>query len=176
MNNVLMGWQARQIEDKGENGTRFVWKGEDLGWERMAKISSPGEDDRWEDSDVPKYYTCPGMQRSKSLFNFDNAIKNEEFVVVTEGPIDCLKTGLNSVATFGKKLTRDQIRILCSNWPKILMILDQDVSTEDEWFKNLESSFKGVYLLTMHLDGFKDPGDAPRSEIWKQIHNKFGNI
>jgi len=175
MAGTLMGWQARQVEKVNDRGDRMIWKGDAFGWDIMEKIPLEGGGFHWSDHHVPKYYTCPGMQRARSLFNFDKAVKNEGYVVVTEGPIDALKVGCCSVATFGKKLTRDQIRIICTNWTKIIMILDQDVNTQDEWFKRLEDSFKGVYLLTMKLEGFKDPGEAPRSEIWKQIEAKYGN-
>lgn len=172
----LVGWQARQIE-RVEGNAKLVWQGEDLEWRSFGKITSPDDGSwRWEDAGVPKYYTCPGMQRSRALFNFDKAKLSKGYVIVTEGPVDALKVGSQAVATFGKKLTRDQIRILSSNWPKILMILDSEIDTEEEWFKRLEESFSGVYLICMKLDGFHDAGEATRDEIWNQITNKYGDV
>lgn len=175
MSNKLTGWQARQIELNTKKN-RYVWKGDEVGWWDVPKITTSTNDIKYQDYEVPKYYTCPGMQRSRCLLNFDSAIKNKKFVVVVEGPIDCIKVGKNSVATFGKRLTKDQIRILCSNWSHILMLLDGEVDEKEDWFKMLEKSFDGVYFNYMKLNGFNDPGEASSGEIWKQITKKFGDL
>lgn len=171
MSNKLVGWQARQVDKN--NGKRLVWKGEESGWWEPKPIKLSNGDKAYIDYEVPKYYTCPGMHRSRSLLNFDYALENTELVVVVEGPIDCVKVGKNSVATFGKKLTKDQIRILKSNWSNVLMILDEEVDTNQQWFKELENSFDGVYFLWMKLSNYEDPGSATREEIWKQIKQKL---
>ena len=175
MNNKLTGWQARQI-DLNTKKNRYVWKGDRFGWWEVPQIITTTKDVKYQDYEVPKYYTCPGMQRSRSLLNFDSAIKNKNFVVVVEGPIDCIKVGNNCVATFGKRLTKDQIRILCSNWSRVLMLLDSEVDEKEDWFKMLEKSFDGVYFNYMKLKGFNDPGEASRQEIWKQITKNFGDL
>lgn len=173
MGGKLTGWQARQI-DLNTKKNRYVWRGED--WWTVPKIKNSLGEEVYQDREVPKYYTCPGMQRSRSLLNFDNAVVNKNFVIVVEGPVDCMKVGKNSVATFGKRLTKDQIRILCSNWSTIIMLLDGEVDTNEEWFKMLEKSFDGVYFNYMKLQGYSDPGDAPHKEIWQQLTNKFGDL
>lgn len=175
MNEKLIGWQARQIEAR-ENGKRMIWKGDHMGWWEPKMIEMPNGDIRSEDSQVPRYYTCPGMHRSKALMNFDVAKKNSNFVIVVEGPVDAIKAGKHAVATFGKKLTRDQVRILSANWSRVLMILDEEVNPEETWFKNLEQSFQGVYFLWMKLNGFEDPGSASNEDIWNQINTKYGEL
>ena len=170
MSNKLVGWQARQIESNTQR--KQVWRGEDNGWWSPDKIKLSDGKDSYSDYEVPKYYTCPGMHRSRALLNFDNASKNSDEVVVVEGPVDCIKVGEKSVATFGKRLTKDQIRILKSNWSSVLMILDSEVDTEENWFKQLEDSFDGIYFSWMKLEGFDDPGSATKAEIWKQINKK----
>ena len=169
----LVGWQARQIDRNGQD--REVWHGDEIGWWKPKKVKLSDGKITYSDYEVPKYYTCPGMHRSRSLLNFDYAIKDSDMVVVVEGPIDCIKVGERSVATFGKKITKDQIRILKSNWSKILMILDEEVDISEPWFKELENSFDGVYFVWMKLSNFEDPGSASREEIWKQIKQNTEN-
>lgn len=175
MDGTLVGWQARQIEKKIE-GSRAVWKGDSAGWWQPKMVDDGKGGSEYEDKNVPKYYTCPGMHRSRSLLNCDVATLNPNFVVVVEGPVDAIKVGDNAVATFGKRLTKDQVRILCARWSRVIMLLDGEVDTEETWFKNLESSFRGVYFAWMKLDGFEDPGAASHEEIWRQLTEKFGDL
>jgi len=175
MNKKLMGWQARQIEVKA-NESRFIWKGETQRWWETQIIELSTGEKKYEDYNVPKYYTCPGMQRSSCLLNFDSATNNRNFVVVVEGPIDALKVGKNSVATFGKQLTNNQVRLIKSNWSRVLMILDSEINPNEEWFRKLEKNFQGVYFIYMKLTGFHDAGEADSKTIWKQITDKFGDL
>lgn len=175
MNGALVGWQARQIERNIE-GRRSVWKGDKAGWWQPGSSKDQSGAVRYEDHQVPKYYTCPGMHRSKSLLNFDRAAQDRNFVVVVEGPVDAIKVGKHAVATFGKKLTRDQVRILCANWSRVFMLLDAEVDPDETWFKVLENSFQGVYFAWLKLHGFEDPGAADRDTIWEQLTEKFGDL
>jgi hypothetical protein len=171
----LVGWQARQIDKTDSKSYRYVWKGEEIGWWKPHKIILSDGTKTYADYEVPKYYTCPGMQRSRALFNFDQAVSNTDYTIVVEGPIDCIKVGKNCVATFGKKITKDQIRILKSNWSKIILLLDTEVNTQENWFNELEKSFDGVYFRYMKLSGYNDPGEATTKEIWKQIKENIRN-
>lgn len=175
MDGTLIGWQARQIEKKIEN-RKSIWKGETNGWWQPRLIDDGTGTTKYEDQQVPKYYSCPGMHRSKCLLNYDVASQHTDFVVVVEGPIDAVKVGKHAVATFGKRLTKDQVRILCARWSRVIMLLDGEVDTEENWFKNLESSFRGVHFAWMKLEGFEDPGAASHEEIWKQLSEKFRDL
>jgi DNA primase len=133
MGGELVGWQARVVDGSTKSGRRAVWHGESKGWFYPVK-SDDGT--TWSDHGVPKYYTCPGMPRSKALFNFDNALRQgKDMVVVTEGPIDCMKVGDKSVCTFGSKISDQQIRIIKANWESIIWLLDADIDTESKWFE-----------------------------------------
>jgi hypothetical protein len=171
MNSILVGWQARLIDAFTPKGRKGVWHGENHGWTYPSKT----EDGSWSDFAVPKYYTCPGMKRHSSIYGFDKAIaEGRDLVVVTEGPVDCIKVGKKSVCTFGSKITNQQSRILRSNWDTIVWILDEDIDTESNWFNGLSSDLStGATLHWMKMTGAKDPGDCTTEEIWSQIHNKL---
>jgi DNA primase len=167
MRNTLEGWQARIIETKTKRGRRATWKGEDCGWTYPIL----GSDGNWSDVGVPKYYTCPGMKRNKALFNFDKAIsEGRDFVVVVEGPIDAIKVKDHCVATLGSQITQQQIRILKSNWNKIILILDNDVDTESKNFQKIIAELSdGVDFSYFKLEGGLDPGGMETKEIWEEI-------
>lgn len=62
----------------------------------------------------PKYWTSPGCNKSKLLFNLER-IKDSPFVVVVEGPFDVLCTKFmrqHGVAILGKKISKYQIELL----------------------------------------------------------------
>jgi hypothetical protein len=174
MSGDLHGWQARVIDGSTPKGRRCVWKGEQHGWTFPTK----GSDGNWSDFGVPKYYTCPGMKRSSALFNFDQAVQEgKDLVVVTEGPIDCLKVGKRGVATFGSKITNQQIRILKSNWDLVIWILDRDIDTDSTWFNSIaEELADGTDLVYFKLDGGSDPGEMKQSQIWKEIYQKTQRV
>lgn len=174
MSGVLIGWQARQVETTTPKGRRAVWHGEKEGWIYPIK-SEDGFS--WSDNAVPKYYTCPGMKRYAALFGFDKALaQGKDFVVVVEGPIDCIKVGQKCVATLGSKITNQQIRLIRSNWNQIVWILDQDIDVESKWFKGVEADMSneaGNNLYHMKMKTAKDPGELSKEEIWKEIHEVY---
>jgi len=164
----LVGWQARIIDTFTPRGRRAVWQGEDIGWIYPIKQ----EDGTWSDFIVPKYFTCPGMKRGASIFGFDLALaQGKDLVVITEGPVDCLKVGQKSISTFGSKLTNQQIRIIKSNWDSIIWLLDKDIDTESTWFHRVLSDLStGSSVNWLKLSSCLDPGESNQQEIWKEIH------
>lgn len=57
----------------------------------------------WQKGLPPKYWSCPGQQRSKILYNFDRA-KHYHTVVLVEGPMDAWRVGGPGIAVIGKTL------------------------------------------------------------------------
>lgn len=113
----------------------------------------------------PKYFTSPGLQKSTILFNSDWA-SNSKVVVVTEGVFDAISVGLCGVATLGKQVSEEQIRKL-SRWRLVVLLLDPDAEQDQA---NLANRFPSdVLVIQVHLQGYKDAGECPRKELWKQI-------
>lgn len=114
----------------------------------------------------PKYFTDPAMKKGECLYNFDLA-KQSELVVVCEGTMDAMSVGPCGVATFGKGVTDAQARILQSNWKLIAILLDP--GDADEEMRKLRGTLRYCPSFIVDLKGYKDAGEAPSLEIWKQI-------
>ena len=113
----------------------------------------------------PKYFTSPGLQKSTILFNQDWA-RGSEVVVVTEGVFDALSVGLCGVATLGKQVSDEQVKKL-SRWRLVVLLLDPDAaSDQDRLARRFPSD---VLVVSVRLSGYKDAGECPRDELWRQI-------
>lgn len=149
-----MGWQARLLynPDKLTPGER----------EAMGFMKD-------EDGDFvlpPKCWTSPGLEKGRVLFNFDVACTSE-IVVVTEGPFDAMKTGACAVATLGTGVSDQQLDLVQQFWKCAVVLLDPDAHKESTALANrLRLTMPTVHV---QLKGYKDPGDAPRTETWSQI-------
>ena len=123
------------------------------------------EDGEWDKP--PKYFTSPGLEKGRALYNFDNA-RQSELVVITEGPFDAIGVGRPAVATLGKGVTDQQARLIKNRWAVAVILLDP--GDADKEMSELEGKLRpGVITLRVDLKGYKDPGEAPRDEIWAQI-------
>lgn len=80
----------------------------------------------------PKMLNNTGFQRASSVMFIDN-VKEYEFAIIAEGPIDAIKFDLcgNAVATMGKIISEKQIEIIMEKRPKkIYLALDDDAAPE----------------------------------------------
>lgn len=154
----LVGWQSRllynpdTVDDKTCAALNFLQR----------------EDGRW--IRPPKYFTSPGFAKGKSLFNYDNARKGN-VVVVTEGVFDAMRVGCCAVAVFGKSVSSEQLGMLRSYWDIVVILLDPDA---DEEAQKLHLKLNNSVVVT--LTGYKDAGEAPQEEIWKQIAQSTNNL
>jgi hypothetical protein len=167
MNDDIVGWQARYIDfkladEKTGEVCRYVWRDP-----KFVKITK-NADGEWRDHHIPKYYTCPGMQRSSTLYNFDGARKTK-LVVAVEGPLDAVRVGPEAVATFGKMITSQQRKLLKTYWDSIILIRDEDVDPDSQNFQEIVGDLSICGVIHFKMKGYKDPGDAPRTEIWNQV-------
>lgn len=121
----------------------------------------------------PKYLTSPGLQKGKMLYNIDNA-KKSKTVVVTEGVFDAVSVGRCAVATFGKQVSDEQVATLKSYWDVIILLLDPDAQDEQSRLVARLGSTALVIPVTLH--GYKDAGEAPREQIWRQIYEQSFQI
>lgn len=174
MSGKLISWQARCIDTYTKKGNRMVWRGEGLGWMKVGRTESGA----WDDVAVPKYYTCPGSNRSKALLGFDVAVAcNSDYVVMVEGPVDCIRVGGPCVATLGFKITNQQMRIIKSRWSKVCWILDGDMDTESDWFVGAVSYMsQDCSLSWCKMPGRKDAGEATDEEIERTIKQLLSKI
>ena len=157
-----------------------VWMfGKPVGWQSRLLYDPDAMDDsqcaalgymKDEDGDwirPPKYWTNPGFRKGRVLFNFDIA-RNTDYVVVTEGVFDAMAVGQSGVATFGKGIDENQARLLKTYWDTVVILLDPGDASEQTQ-KLIEELHRAVTVIPIDLMGYKDAGDAPRDEIWRQI-------
>ena len=97
MHAQLVGWQARYIDEAPRT------------------------------PNIPKYYTAPGTQRNRLLYNYDIA-KSFPFCVLTEGPTDVWRVGNAGIATLGSAVSRMHIQLIQNAWAKggVGLMMDPD--------------------------------------------------
>lgn len=156
---ALVGWQSRLLynPDKVPEGSEpyLGWKFED------GKYVKP-----------PKYMTMPGYAKRSSLYNIDSARKGE-VVVVTEGAFDCMAVGRCGVATFGKGISDEQVDLIRNIWKVAVLLLDPDAPAEQA--KLASSLGRSILTVPVALEGYKDAGECPRDELWRQIELAAAN-
>lgn len=151
----LVGWQSRLLYDPdamddSQCAALGFPKDEDGGWVRP-----------------PKYYTGPGVSKGRLLYNFDNARKFT-YVVITEGTFDCIAVGMPAVATFGKGVSEHQVRLIKTYWDTAILLLDPG-DADKETAQLLNELRRAIEVIPIDLHGYKDAGDTPRDEIWRQV-------
>jgi hypothetical protein len=155
---IVIGWQSRLLYDPAKLTD--------------AECAAYGlqKDERGEWIRPPKYFTSPGLDKGRVLYNYLNA-RNYSFVVVTEGVFDAFSVGPSAVCLFGKTPTETQLNLLKTYWEDIILLLDPDAHKEMRaTFEHLSRSVKVTAVL---LEGQKDAGDMERGEIWRQIAKKI---
>jgi hypothetical protein len=156
MHGTVVGWQAR-----------LLYNPDDLDEaECQAMGYTLDEDGTY--CRPPKYFTSPGLEKGKVLYNFDLAAQSQ-IVVITEGPTDVLAAGPCAVGTLGKGISDEQMRLIKNQWDVVIILLDPgDADTESY---NLHQALIETVpnTVTVKLAGYSDPGSAPTSAIWKQI-------
>lgn len=161
-NGVAVGWQSRLLYNPDDLPDDVC---EVLGFERDAK----GKFER-----PPKYFTMPGIDKGKLLWNFDWA-RQGDLVVVCEGIFDAMAVGRCAVATFGKSVTDAQIALFKSYWKLVVLLLDPGDAEPDMIRITRALRAGGAYPVYVMLKGYKDAGEAPRMEIWRQIDEAVRN-
>ena len=122
----------------------------------------------------PKYFTSPGFKKGERLFNMDQASRFP-IVVVTEGAFDAMRVGPCAVAAFGKGVTDIQAELL-KRWQVVVLLLDPDAEADQESLRRrieMRGPFgrlgTGPKVVSVHLSGYKDAGEAPQGEVVRQI-------
>ena len=156
-NPVVIGWQSRLFYDPDKLN------------DSECNAYGLQRDEKGEWIRPPKYFTSPGFDKGRVLYNYFNARKYP-FVVVTEGVFDCFSVGPQAVSLFGKMPTEQQANLLITYWPEIILLLDPDAAREMRQL--LEAFGRAAKVTAVLLKGAKDAGDLPREEIWKQVSEK----
>jgi len=126
---------------------------------------------------IPKYYTCPGMHKSRVLYNFDHA-RCYPFVVVVEGITDVWRIGDQAVALLGKSLSSQQSTLLKDTWENkpIIVVMDSDAHEEAGRIVDVLAASGGNPAVSVRLPAGKDPADLPDDEIWDAIHSEAQRV
>ena len=156
---VVIGWQSRLLYNP-DSLTESEYL--DYGFQR---------DEAGDWIVPPKYFTSPGMEKGRILYNYMNA-RSFDYVVVTEGVFDAFSVGPCAVSLFGKAPTDAQIRTLRNYWNHVIMLLDPG-DADDEMEKAMQKLRLSIKVTVVTLQGTKDAGDLPREEVWNQIAAKI---
>ena len=116
----------------------------------------------------PKYYTMPGLQKSKILYNFDIASRYP-FGVVVEGVTDVWAYGPPAVGLLGKTASTRQRSLIVDmtrsgRWQHVIIMLDGDAVDE---MQELCDLLAGVPNLScIQLPNGNDPADIDRVTLY----------
>lgn len=132
----------------------------------------------WKDPDSPpKWWTCPGTQKSRLLYNIDQAARYQTGVIV-EGLGDVWNFGPMAVATLGASMSHMQIRMFQAAFRKGsgILLYDADIlnSTDprkQRTVKKIVSEMKGLaggFAPVTLPDGF-DPGSLEREYMREYV-------
>lgn len=119
-------------------------------------------------NEVHRYLTAPKDREEdpiKTLLYGEHLVNPFKTVIVCEGVFDAAAIGKNAVATFGKKLTANQVLKL-SWYPKRIICFDGEEEAQND-AKELAtrlSKFKGI-THRVELDFGSDPASVPKHEI-----------
>lgn len=145
MNDLWVGWQARAV---------------------------PGLGSSWGD-DAPKYFTMPGLRKSRLVYNHDLARK-QPFVVICEGPTDVWRVGPAGVALLGKQASPEQLRLIAAGWSgkPVVALLDADAAAESDLLVAQLRRVSSGGVVQIRLPQGQDPGDMNRQELWALIREQ----
>jgi len=112
---------------------------------------------------TPKILNPFGFNKSKVLFNYDRAAKFDE-VVIAEGAFGAIRIGPNAVATLGKLISDEQLRLL-EPFKRITIMLDSDAHEEaDKTARRLKNL--NVFIVFLKTG---QPDDYTRKELEKLV-------
>ena len=156
--NNFIGWQARLLFNPKETS-------DDV----LVAMGYTARKENGELKRPPKYLTSPGLNKKEILYNVDWA-KKYDTVVVTEGVFDCIRVGRQGVATLGKLVSDYQKKMFISLWKTVVLLLDPDAEDAQTSLANELRVPGGPLVVQVKLKGYKDAGECPRDELWRQIN------
>lgn len=130
----------------------------------------------------PKYFSCPGMEKSKLLYGLHMAMGRSGPVWLCEGVTDCWRVGPGAVAILGKVLSEYQLRVIVHHFPgrPIAVLLDRDARIDAEQIRIrlqrarcMSNGDRRVVLVELP-SGRNDPGECTSAEILVATQTALG--
>lgn len=114
---------------------------------------------------APKYLNAPNMQKSKLLYNFDNAA-SQPFAVIVEGVTSVWRLGGGAVCLFGKSMSMHQQNLIARTWVNkpVFLLLDNDAKAEMERARTVLTQH-GMTVVSVDLPDARDPADYALGDI-----------
>lgn len=145
----------------------MILNGEIVSWTARSILSKS----KLEELKIPRYKNLSIDESiidvKSTLFNLDNC--KSKTVVLTEGPMDVLRFGDNSVCSFGTSITQQQIEILADRFEKIYILFDNEEEAQKKAKKyGMELSALGVDVEVVNaFEDFNknDMGECTEDEI-----------
>jgi DNA primase len=113
-----------------------------------------------------RYKTPQGFSATNFLFNYD-VVKNNDYVVVVEGPMDAMKLCTDAVALFTNAMSPAQQLQIVRTWNRVIVLLDRAATEEAQEIRKKLSGMVRCSVAT--LEHSKDPGEADRFEIARAL-------
>jgi hypothetical protein len=145
------------------------WEGKLVGWQQRAIPPDP----RWPGSDppIPKYRNSSGFPKSETLYGMEWVTGDS--VVVVESPMSVARAHAlgvpNVVATFGAKVSQNQLDILKS-FSAVAVWFDADHAGRLAERKVVKSLYRHTAVTVVSADEGKDLADY---ELLEEIQEKI---
>lgn len=127
------------------------------------------------DKSKMRYKACKKELECRSLKHclYAADLSKEDYVVVTEGPLDAIRLGPGAVATFGTEFTWQQVRQLADRWRYRFVAFDPDPPGERA-AKRLCAALSALPGKTFRISLNKtDPGGMNTKQVkimWDIVH------
>ena len=129
----------------------------------------------WVKNSKKRYINCSNeeslVNTKDLLYNIDNIKTGSELLIIVEGAMDAIKTGLDrTVATLGSEISQEQINLLVELKPKkIIVLADNDPGNPNTVKKAQKicdylSPFMNTKMIEIPYMG-KDPADLTKNEL-----------
>lgn len=112
-----------------------------------------------------KYLNPTNSHSKSSIFNLHRVKGSFEDVIISEGVLSAISSGLNGVATYGKSVSKEQIDTLCScNFRRYYISAESDaIDFAVHLADRIRNKGKDVYLI--ELPEGKDANDMEQEEF-----------
>ncbi len=129
----------------------------------------------WTKNTKKRYINCSNQESLANiknlLYNYDSIRKEQNLVIIVEGAMDAIKTGLDrTVATLGSEISQEQINLIVGLKPKkVIVLADNDPGNPNTIKKAHKlADYISPFILTKVIEiPYKglDPGDLNKEEI-----------
>jgi DNA primase len=175
--NMIVTFGARDMLGRADkwNEMKAKIKKENLSKEEIDNLTQKYE--------CKKYWYPFSTPMSFIFFNWDEAIKNKEYVIICEGILDAIRIamyGYNVVASLSSNLTDHKANMLIKNFDKIYVCLDNDMKVKEDGSiqnagqksakKIVQEKLAGANVFNILLPVNKDPDKCSKEEFDNCFH------